>query len=147
MVFAAAAVAIFGVILKLIAAEPAGWFLVPLAMAAGIYHVRVHSQVARVPTTPAGLAAVSDFLFLAAILPQIDFGWTYHCGQTTIDGVAWNLGWSHEKGCTLIRGLPAFVLDVSYYIPVAVSWRALLRTPVRKRAPSRQTRQRPPSAL
>jgi hypothetical protein len=34
MMFAAAAVAIFGVILKLIAAEPAGRFLTPLAAAA-----------------------------------------------------------------------------------------------------------------
>lgn len=74
-----------------------------------------------------GLAAASDLLLFAAILLQIDFGWTYHCGQTTYDGVCWNLGWSHEKGCTLIRGLPAFVLDLSYYIPVAVTWRQLRR--------------------
>jgi hypothetical protein len=34
MVFWAAAIAIIGVFLKLITAEPAGWFLVPLAAAA-----------------------------------------------------------------------------------------------------------------
>ncbi len=125
MVWSAAAVAIFGVILKLIAAEPAGWFLVPLAAAAGLYHVRVHAKAARAAQPPVGLAAVSDLLLLAAILLQIDFGWTYHCGHTTYNGVAWNLGWSSERVCTLIRGFPAFALDVIYYIPVAVTWRRL----------------------
>ena len=47
MVFAAVAVALLGFILKAIAAEPAGWFLVPLAGVAGITHVRVHMQAAR----------------------------------------------------------------------------------------------------
>jgi hypothetical protein len=125
MVFAAAAVAIFGMILKLIAVEPAGWFLVPLAAVACIYHVRIHAIAARAPVPPIGLAAVSDLLLLAAILLQIDFGWTYNCGHTTYNGVAWNLGWSSERICTLTRGLPAFVLDLSYYIPVAVTWRRL----------------------
>ena len=127
MVFWARAVAIIGVILKLIAAEPAGWFLVPLAAAAGIYHVVVHAGAARVAEPPIRLAAVSDVLLFLAILQQIDFGWTYHCGSTTYDKVAWIFGWSHNKGCTLIRGFPAFALDLAYYIPVAVTWRRLRR--------------------
>jgi hypothetical protein len=127
MVLLAAAVAIFGVILKLIAAEPAGWFLVPLAAAAGVYHVLVHVRTARAAEPPIGLAVASDVLLFAAILLQIDFGWTYHCGHTTYNGVAWNLGWSSERACTLIRGLPAFALDLTYYIPVAITWRQLRR--------------------
>jgi hypothetical protein len=127
MVLAAAAVAILGVILKFIAAEPAGWFLVPLAAAAGIYHVLVHARTAQAAEPPIGLAAISDVLLLAAILLQIDFGWTYNCGHTTYNGVAWNLGWSSERACTLIRGVPAFALDLSYYIPVAITWRQLRR--------------------
>lgn len=125
MVFFAAAVAILGVILKLIAAEPAGQFLVPMAMGAGIYHVFVHVRAARLPEPPIGLAVWSNALFMAAILLQIDYGWTAHCGTTTYDGVAWSLGWSSNKGCTLIRGFPAFVLDVTYYMPVAATWRWL----------------------
>ena len=121
MVFLAAAVAIIGVILKLIAAEPAGWFLVPLAMAAGIYHVMVHARAARAANPPTGLAALSNVLLLAAILLQIHFGWTYQRGHTTFAGVAWNLGWASERACTLIRGFPAFALDLTYYIPVAAT--------------------------
>ena len=72
MVFWAAAVAIIGVILKLITAEPAGWFLVPFAAAAGIYHVVVHARAARVAEPPIRLAAVSDVQLFFAILQQID---------------------------------------------------------------------------
>jgi hypothetical protein len=125
MVFAAVAVAVLGVFLKLVAAEPAGWFLVPLAAAAGVYHVMVHTRAARSPKPPAQLALISDVLLLGAMLLQIDFGFTYNCGQTTIDGVAWNFGWSSEHKCTLIRGLPAIALDLSYYIPVFVTWSRL----------------------
>jgi hypothetical protein len=128
MVFWAAAVAIFGVILKLIAAEPAGWFLVPLAAAAGIYHVAVLARAAQMTEPPIRLAVISDVLLFAAMLLQIDFGWTYNCGHTTYNGVAWNLGWSSERICTLTRGLPAFVLDLAYYVPVAVTWRQLRRS-------------------
>jgi len=127
MVALAAAVAIFGVILKFIAAEPAGWFLVPLAAAAAICHVVVHAQAARVAQPPVRLAAISNMLLFAAILFQIDFGWTYNCGHTTYDGVAWSFGWSSEYRCTLIRGFPAFALDLAFYIPVAVTWRQLRR--------------------
>jgi hypothetical protein len=125
MVFWAAAVAIFGVILKLIAAEPAGWFLVPLAAAAGICHVAVHARAAQMAEPPIRLAVISDVLLFAAMLLQIDFDWTYNCGHTTYNGVAWNLGWSSERICTLTRGLPAFALDFAYYVPVAVTWRQL----------------------
>ena len=79
MVFAAVAVALLGFILKAIAAEPAGWFLVPLAGVAGIYHVYVHMQAARSERPPIRLAAISDLLLLSALLWQIDFG-SYSCG-------------------------------------------------------------------
>jgi hypothetical protein len=125
MVFFARAVAIVGVILKLIAAEPAGWFLVPLAMAAGIYHVMVHTRAARAAEPPIGLAAVSDMLFLAAILLQIDFGWTYHCAEATYASIAWIFGWTSGKQCILMPRIEAFAFDVAYYIPVAASWRWL----------------------
>jgi hypothetical protein len=127
MVLSAAAVTIFGLILKLISAEPSGWFLVPLATAAGICHVVVHARAARAVEPPIRLAAISDVLLFAAILLQIDFGWTYNCGHTTYDGIAWNLGWSSEKARTLIRGVPAFALDLAYFIPVATTWRRLRR--------------------
>jgi len=127
MVFFAAAVAILGVILKLMAAERAGWFLVPLAAAAGIYHVMVHARAARAAEPPIALAAVSDVLLFAAILLQIDFSWKTHCGHTTYDELEWILGWSSERACTLVRGFPAMVLDLAYYIPVASTWRLLRR--------------------
>lgn len=121
MVLAAVVVALLGFILKLIAAEPAGWFLVPLAAVACLYHVSVHIQAARSANPPIRLAALSNVVLLGALLMQIDFG-PWNCGQTTIDGVAWNFGWSSEKGCILIRGVPAVLLDLLYYVPVAVTW-------------------------
>jgi hypothetical protein len=121
MVFAAVAVALLGFILKAIAAEPAGWFLVPLAGVAGIYHVYVHMQAARSARPPIRLAAISDLLLLSALLWQIDFG-SWNCGHTTIDGVAWEFGWSSEYGCTLIRGAPAILLDLAFNLPAAVTW-------------------------
>jgi hypothetical protein len=121
MVFAAVTVAIVGVILKLIAADPAGWFLVPLATAAGIYHVVVHAAAARIPAPPIRLALMSDILLFAAILLQIDFG-SWNCGHTTFDAVTWRLGWDAEYRCTLIRGFPAIALDLLYYVPVAATW-------------------------
>ena len=87
----------------------------------------VHARAARVAEPPIRLAAVSDVLLFLAILQQIDFGWTYHCGSTTYDDVAWIFGWSSHRGCTLIWGFPAFALDLAYYIPVAVTWRKLRR--------------------
>jgi hypothetical protein len=74
MVFTAVIVAVVGVVLKLIAADPAGWFLVPLAAVAGVYHVVVHAAAARAPEPPVRLALISDVLLFAAILLQIDFG-------------------------------------------------------------------------
>ena len=121
MVFAAVAVALLGFILKAIAAEPAGWFLVPLAGVAGIYHVHVHMQAARSERPPIRLAAISDILLLGALLLQIDFG-SWNCGHTTIDGVAWMFGWSSEYRCTLIRGVPAVLIDLALYLPAAVTW-------------------------
>jgi hypothetical protein len=121
MVFWAIGVVLLGIALKLIAAEPGSIILVPLAAVAGLYHVTVHREAARSPNPPIGLAAISDFLMLGALLMQIDFG-PYNCGHTTIDGVSWIFGWSSEKQCTLIRGLPAVMLDATFYIPAAVTW-------------------------
>jgi hypothetical protein len=121
MVISAVAVVIFGIVLKLIAAEPGSVVLVPLAAIAGLYHVIVHREASRSPNPPVGLAALSDILMLSALLMQIDFG-SYNCGHTTIDGVSWIFGWSSEKRCTLIRGVPAVMLDATYYIPVAATW-------------------------
>jgi len=124
MVLLAATAAIAGVILKLIAAEPAGWFLVPLAMAASAYHVGVHARAARTAYPPVRLAMNSNVLLFAAIILQIDFGWTYNCGHITYQRVLWVLGWSSANPCT-IRGLPALALDFIFYIPVAISWHRL----------------------
>ena len=121
MVISAVAVVIFGVVLKLIAAESGGVILIPLAATAGVYHVIVHSEASRSSNPRVGLAALSDIFMLVALLQQIDFS-SGHCGHTTIDGVAWIFGWSSEKRCTLIRGVPAVMLDASYYIPVAFTW-------------------------
>jgi hypothetical protein len=125
MVLAAVVVALLGFILKLMAVEPAGWFLVPLAAAMCIYHIRVHVQAAGSANPPRRLAALSDILLLGALLLQIDFGFSYNCGHSTIDSVAWKFGWSSELGCTLTRGLPAILLDLTYYIPVVVIWSRL----------------------
>jgi hypothetical protein len=124
MVFTAVIVAVLGFILKLIAADPAGWFLVPLAAGAGVYHVVVHAAAARAPEPPVRLALASDVLLFAAILLQIDFG-SWNCGHTTYDAVAWRLGLTSEYACTLIRGFPAIALDLLYYVPVAVTWARL----------------------
>ena len=101
--------------------------LVPLAAAAGIYHVRVHAAAARLPNPPGRLAALSNIALMGALLLQIDFG-SWNCGWDTLSGVAWRLGWASEKGCILIRGLPAILLDLALYIPVVVTWRRLRAT-------------------
>jgi hypothetical protein len=124
MVFTAVIVAVIGVILKLIAVDPAGWFLAPLAGVAGVYHVFTHAAAARAPEPPLRLALISDVLLFAAILLQIDFG-SWNCGHTTFDAVTWRLGWDSEYRCTLIRGFPAIALDVLYYVPVAATWARL----------------------
>ncbi len=121
MSLAAFLTALLGVVLKAIAAQPAGWFLVPLAAVAGICHVIIHSRAAKSATPPGRLAVLSNILLLGAVACQIDFG-SWNCGLITIDGVMWRLGLSAEKPCTLIRGLPAILLDLALYIPVVVSW-------------------------
>ena len=104
MVFAAAAVAMFGVILKLIAAEPTGWFLVPLAAAAGLYHVVVHARAARAPEPPIGLAAISDVLLSPPCCSRSISAGPIIAAIRPMTGVARNLGWSSEHVCTLMRG-------------------------------------------
>jgi hypothetical protein len=126
MVFWAIAVVLAGIILKLIAIAPGSVVLVPIAMVAGLYHVAIHREAAQSSSPRTGLAVVSDLVMLGALLMQIDFG-SYNCGHTTIDGVLWTFGWSSEYRCTLIRGVPAVLLDVAFYVPAAVTW-WMLRT-------------------
>jgi hypothetical protein len=124
MLGTAVAAAVVGFTLKLIAAQPAGWFLVPLAAVACLYHVRVHARAADLQNRPTRLAAISNICLLGALLLQIDFG-SWNCGWDTLSGVGWRLGLASEKGCILLRGLPAILLDLALYIPVVVTWRRL----------------------
>jgi hypothetical protein len=101
------------------------------------YHVAIHREAAHSSSPRTGLAVVSDLLMLGALLMQIDFG-SYNCGHTSIDGVLWTFGWSSEYRCTLIRGVPAVLLDVAFYVPAAVTWWIL-------RAHSREMRRHPRS--
>ena len=123
MVYQAAIFATIAVILKVIAAEPAGWILVPLAVAASIYHVIVHAGAARVAQPPTRLVGLSNGLLFAAIVLQIDFGWTYNCGHFAWSEITWKLGWS-GRSCTF-RGVPALIFDFALYIPVFITWRKL----------------------
>jgi len=76
------------------------------------------------PKRPGRLAALSTSALMGALLLEIGFG-SWNCGWDTVSGVAWRLGWASEKGCILIRGLPAILLDLALYIPVVVTWRRL----------------------
>jgi hypothetical protein len=124
MLLAAILVAVVGFILKLIAVQTAGWFLVPLAAVACIYHIRTHALAARNPKRSTGLAAVSDIFLLGALLFQIDFTPGLVCGESTLDGLIWRMDWA-RRGCFELVGLPAILLDVALYLPVAVTWRRL----------------------
>jgi hypothetical protein len=121
MLVAAVIVAIIGFLLKLISAESGGWLLVPLAGIACIYHIRVHALAAGRAEPPGRWAALSNVFLLGAVLLQVDFGGG-NCGWDTLTGVAWRLGMSSDMGCILLRGVPAILLDIAFYIPVALTW-------------------------
>jgi hypothetical protein len=121
MLVAAVIVAVLGFLLKLISAETGGWFLVPLAGAAGIFHVYVHAKAADSPNPSGRIAALSNVFLLGAMLLQIDFGGG-NCGWDTLTGVAWRLGMSNDMGCVPLNGVPAILLDIAFYIPAAVTW-------------------------
>lgn len=126
MLGAAILVALAGLAMKIIAAHPASWALVPLAAAACIYHVRVHARAARAPNSPGRLAALSNVCLFGALMLQIDFSPGYNCAWDTLSGVEWRLGLASEEGCILLTGVPAILLDLALYIPVAITWRRLL---------------------
>jgi hypothetical protein len=124
MLVAAVIVAVIGFLLKLISAEAGGWFLVPLAGAAGVYHIYVHAKAAGSGNPSGRIAGLSDVCLLGAILLQVDFGGG-NCGWDTLTGVAWRLGMSNDMSCILLRGVPAILLDIAFYLPVAATWRKL----------------------
>jgi hypothetical protein len=118
----AVAVSAIGLVLKLIAAQSAGWFLVPLAAAAGICHVWVHATALRTESPPLRLAALSDVLLIGAVLMQIDYNPGYNCAEDTLSSVFWRLGMASEEGCILMTGVPAIIFDIAIYVPVAATW-------------------------
>lgn len=126
MLGAALAVAIAVFLLKAIAAQSAGLFLVPLAAAACIGHVVVHAKAARAVNPPARLAVISNILLAGAVLLQMEFTPGYNCAEDTVSSVLWRLGMASEEACILLAGAPAIVIDVLLYVPVAVTWPRLL---------------------
>jgi hypothetical protein len=129
MLGAAIVVAVVGFVLKAIAAEGAGWFLVPLAAVACLWHIRAHSHAARAPNPPQRLAAVSDILLIGALIMQLDFDPGYNCAWDTLSGVAWRFGWTDEMACTWWAGWPSIVIDLLLYVPVGVTWLRLQGAP------------------
>jgi hypothetical protein len=128
MLGAAIAVAVIGFVLKLIAAEGAGWFLVPLAGVMCLWHIRVHAAAAGEPDPPQRLAAVSDILLIGALILQLDFDWGYNCAWDTLSGVGWRLGWAHEMACTAWAGWRSIIIDLLLYVPVVITWFKLRAT-------------------
>jgi hypothetical protein len=126
MLGAAIAVAIAAFLLKVIAAQSAGYFLVPLAAAACICHVIVHAKAARAVIPLGRLAAISNILLAGALLFQMEFTPGYNCAEDTLSSVFWRLGMASEEPCILLAGASAIVIDLLLYIPVAVTWRRLL---------------------
>jgi hypothetical protein len=126
MLGAAVAVAIVVFLLKAIAAQSTGLFLVPLAAAACICHVVVHAKAARAVTPPGRLAAISNILLAGAVLLQVEFTPGYNCAEDTLSSVLWRLGMASEEACILLAGAPAIIIDLLLYIPVALTWPRLL---------------------
>jgi len=129
---AAIAVALVGFVLKAIAAQSAGWFLVPLAAVACLWHIRAHSIAAGADDPPRRLAAISNILLIAALIFQLDYTPGYNCAWDTLSGVEWRLGWASEMGCILLAGWPAIVVDLLLYIPVGATWLKLQAAPARR---------------
>jgi hypothetical protein len=122
MLGAAIAVALLGFVLKAGAAQAAGWFLVPLAAAAGICHVLAHATASRIDSPPVRLAALSDVLLIGAVLLQIDYNPGYNCAEDTLSSLFWRLGMASEEGCIRMTGVPAIVFDIAIYVPAAATW-------------------------
>jgi hypothetical protein len=127
MLIAAVLVALVGFILKLIAVQTAGWFLVPLAAVACIYHIRIHALAAHDKNVSGRVAAASDILLFIALLFQVDFTPGFVCGESTLFGLIWRLDWA-RRGCFELVGVPAILLDVVLYAPVALTWWKLRAT-------------------
>ena len=134
MLGAAIAIAIVVFLLKAIAAQSAGLFLVPLAAVACICHVVVHAKAGRAVNPPGRLAAISDILLAGAVLLQMEFTPGYNCAEDTLSSVLWRLGMASEEPCILLAGVPAIVIDLLLYVPVAVTWPPLLSVSSRRAA-------------
>jgi hypothetical protein len=134
MLGAAIAVAVIGFILKAAAALGTGWFLVPLAGVACVCHVVVHAKAAGLPDLPGRIAAISHILLIGALLLQMEFTPGYNCAEDTLSSVMWRLGMASEEGCILLPHALIVVLDVLFYIPVALTWRRLLAAPLARNA-------------
>jgi len=128
MLGVAIAVAVIGFILKLIAAQSAGLFLVPLAAVACVCHVVVHAKAAGASNAPGRLATISNICLAGALLLQMEFTPGYNCAEDTLSSVTWRLGLASEEGCILLPGWLVIVIDLLLYIPVIVTWRRLRRT-------------------
>jgi hypothetical protein len=122
MLGTAISVALIGFVLKAIAAQSAGWFLVPLAAVACLWHIRVHTTVARNPNPPRRMVALSNVFLIGALILQLDYTPGYNCAWDTLSGVEWRLGWASEMGCILLAGWPAIIIDVLLYVPVGITW-------------------------
>jgi hypothetical protein len=134
MLGAAIAVAIIGFVLKAIAAQSAGWFLVPLAALVCLWHVHVHSVAARAADPPRRMASVSNVLLIGALILQMDYTPGYNCAWDTLSGVEYRLGWTEEMACTWSAGWPSVIFDLLLYVPVAATWLRLRGAPAVQRA-------------
>jgi hypothetical protein len=122
MLALAIVVALVGFVLKLAAAHAAGWFLVPLAAVACAYHIRVHALSQGTGEQFVRLAIISNACLAGALLLQLEFDPGFRCAEDTLSSVSWRLGWASEEGCISVTGLPAYLLDLAFYIPVAFTW-------------------------
>ena len=128
MLGVAIAVAVIGFIPKLIAAQSAGLFLVPLAAVACVCHVVVHAKSAGASNAPGRLPAISNICLAGALLLQMEFTPGYNCAEDTLSSVTWRLGLASEEGCILLPGGLVIMIDLLLYIPVIVTWRRLRRS-------------------
>jgi len=125
MLAAAIAVAAAGFLLKLIAAAPTGWFLVPLAAAACFYHIVAHHKLANAGVPATRAAMLSHVLLAVALLLQMEYTPGYNCAEDTLSSVLWRLGLADEEACTMQAGIGVIVFDVLVYVPVVVAWQRM----------------------
>ena len=104
MLGVAIAVAVIGFILKLIAAQSEGLFLVPLAAVACVCHVVVHAKATGASNAPGRLAAISNICLAGALLLQMEFTPGYNCAEDTLSSVTWRLGLASEKDASCSPG-------------------------------------------